>query len=245
MTDERARLLIGEDGPAAAPGVSPVDSAIDEPAGGARSGELPAERGPAWAEGDAADHLEELLAQETRPVAPSGEEGLAIEIVGPHLRVSGRIQLGYHRRLSDFINNHQGLVVLHDATVLRRNGDPTRVFAPSIWINLDDVTLVGQLVDDRPQGAGATVRMEKLPHTIIAVTQGHTLTGDVHLAPQAMLAGFVESPDPLFIPMTEVRTRSLADRRVITRYAFALLNRRHIVAATALQPGMIRGRGAI
>jgi hypothetical protein len=219
---------------------------VGDPAGAGIAAETPStERVPAWVEGDAADHLEDLVA-EVAPSAPSvDEEGVAIEIVGPHLRVSGRVRLGYHRRLSDFINNHQGLVVLHDATVLRRNGDPTRVFAPSIWINLDDVTLVGQLVDDRPESASATVRMEKRPHTIIAVTQGHTLTGDIHLAPEAMLAGFVESPDPLFLPMTEVRTRSLADRRVISRYPFALLNRRHIVAATALQAGMIRGRGAI
>jgi hypothetical protein len=219
---------------------------VGDPDGAATAVATPrTEREPASAEGDAADHLEDLITEAAPPVRTAAEEGLAIEIVGPHLRVSGRVQLGYHRRLSDFINNHQGLVVLHDATVLRRNGDPTRVFAPSIWINLDDVTLVGQLVDDRPVGAGASVRMERRPHTIIAVTQGHTLTGDVHLAPEAMLAGFVESPDPRFIPMTEVRTRSLADRRVITRYAFALLNRRHIVAATALQAGMIRGRGAI
>ena len=45
--------------------------------------------------------------------------------------------------------------------------------------------------------------------------------------------------------MTDVRTRSLADRRVISRYSFALLNRRHIVAATEMQPGMVRGRGVI
>jgi hypothetical protein len=213
--------------------------------GPADAGTASAEREPAWMEGDAAVQLEDLVGDVAAPRPIDRAEGLPIEIVGPHLRVSGNVQLGYHHRLSDFINNHQGLVVLQGATVLRRNGDPTRVFAPSIWINLDDVTLVGQLVDDRPPDASAAVRLEKRPHTIIAVTPGHTLTGDVHLAPQAVLAGFIESNDPLYIPLTEVRTRSLADRRVISRYAFALLNRRHIVAATALQPGMIRGRGAI
>jgi hypothetical protein len=45
--------------------------------------------------------------------------------------------------------------------------------------------------------------------------------------------------------MTDVRTRSLADRRVISRYCFALLNRRHLVAATELQPGMLRGRAVL
>ncbi len=198
---------------------------------------------PAWAEGDAADHLEDLVAG---PVASSQEgagEGYAVEVVGPHLRVSGRIRLGYHRRVSDYINNHLGLILLHEATVLRRNGEATRVYAPSIWVNLEDVTLIGQIVDDKPADAG--MRAERHQHTVIAVTQGHTLTGDMHLVPEAALAGYVESPEPRFVALTEVRTRSLADRRIITRYAFALLNRRHIVAITALQPGMIRGRGLI
>jgi hypothetical protein len=45
--------------------------------------------------------------------------------------------------------------------------------------------------------------------------------------------------------MTDVQTRSLADRRVISRYGFALVNRRHIVAATELEPGTVRGRGIL
>jgi hypothetical protein len=56
------------------------------------------------------------------------------------------------------------------------------------------------------------------------------------------IARFIESPSPTFIAMTDVRTRSLADRRVTTRYDFAVLNRRHVVAATQLLPGMTRGR---
>lgn len=204
------------------------------------------EHEPAWSEGDAAVHLEELLGEAAGTLEPrAGPEGLRIEIVGPHLRVAGTVQLGHHRRLSDFINNHQGLIDLQQATVLRRNGDPTRVYAPHIWINLDDVSLVGSLTDDRPAEPLPTMRLDKSSHPIIVVTQGHTLTGEVHLAPEAVLAVFIESNDPAFVPMTEVRTRSLADRRVVCRYAFALLNRRHIVAATALQPGMVRGRGVL
>jgi len=82
-------------------------------------------------------------------------------------------------------------------------------------------------------------------HTLVVVTSGHTLTGNVHVPPGADLAIFIESSDPQFIPMTDVRTRSLADRRVISRYGFALLNRRHVVAATELQPGMIPGRSVL
>jgi hypothetical protein len=77
------------------------------------------------------------------------------------------------------------------------------------------------------------------------VTPGHTLTGEIYLNPEAELASFIESTYPPFIPMTDLRARSLADRRITSRYAFALLNRRHIVAATGLQPGMLLGRGVL
>jgi hypothetical protein len=85
----------------------------------------------------------------------------------------------------------------------------------------------------------------KEAHGIVVVTPGHTLTGEVHLIPGGDLGSFIESDDPPFIPLTDVRTRSLADRRIIARYNFALLNRRHIVATTALAPEMVRGRSVL
>ena len=57
------------------------------------------------------------------------------------------MNLGYHSRLSDFVNNHDGLIKLRDVTVLRRNGDPTKVTSPSIWVNPDEVTLIGEMTD--------------------------------------------------------------------------------------------------
>lgn len=42
---------------------------------------------------------------------------------------------------------------------------------------------------------------------------GVVVTGEVHLNPDAVLSAFIESPSPAWIPMTDVRTRSLADRR--------------------------------
>ena len=197
-------------------------------------------------DGDAATHLEALVFGAVAPAAPTtGTEGLPIELVGEHLRLSGTVIIGFHRRLSDFVNNHEGLIQLHDVTVLRRNGDPTKVTSPSIWVSPDEVTLIGQSTDvDEREMAGRDY-MEKRAFHLIVVTPGHTLTGEVHLNREAVLAAFIESPSPVWIPMTDVRTRSLADRRVISRYGFALLNRRHIVAATELQPGMVRGRGVL
>lgn len=196
-------------------------------------------------DGDAATYLEELVVEELAGVLPGvPPAGVMIELVGPHLRLAGNVTLGSYRRLSDFINNHDGLMKLLDARVLRRNGDPTRVTAASIWVGPDEVTLIGQ-ESDPEGGTDPLLLVPKRTSQLLAVTPGHTLTGLVHLNPEAVLSAYIESPSPPWIPMTDVRTRSLADRRIIARYVFALVNRRHIVATTELQPGMVRGRGVL
>ena len=134
---------------------------------------------------------------------------------------------------------------LHDATVLRRNGDATRVTAASIWVSPAEVTLIGLVVNPDLESSSSDLRIAKAARGLVVVTPGHTLTGEVYLTPDAQLSVFIESSDPAFIPMTDVRARSLADRRVISRYPFALLNRRHIVAATELQQGMLRGHAVL
>ena len=120
-----------------------ADAASAERVAGVRAS-APGERAGGY-DGDAAIHLEELVV-EPMPAAERTHaiEGIPIELVGSHLRVSGSVVIGQHRRLSDFINHHEGLMELRDATVLRRNGDPTRVTAPSIWVSPDEVTLIGQ-----------------------------------------------------------------------------------------------------
>ena len=197
-------------------------------------------------DGDAATHLEALVFGGLAATqATIKAEGLPLELVGQHLRLSGTVTIGYHRRLSDFVNAHEGLIQLRDVVVLRRNGDPTKVTSPNIWVNPDEVTLIGQETDvSEPETPGHEF-LEKEPFRLIVVTPGHTLTGDVHLTSEAILSAFLESRDPVWIPMTDVQTRSLADRRVISRYAFALVNRRHIVAATELDANMIRRRGVL
>ncbi|HEY7937263.1 MAG TPA: hypothetical protein VID26_09080 [Candidatus Limnocylindrales bacterium] len=197
-------------------------------------------------DGDAATHLE-ALGYGTVILAPGvvHTEGLPLELVGQHLRLSGTVNIGFHNRLSDFMNNNDGLVHLREVTVLRRNGDPTKVTAPSLWVNPDEVTLIGETSDVEERSAGGREYSQKSAHYLIVVTPGHTLTGAVHLNPEAVLSAFIESRDPTWIPMTDVRTRSLADRRVISRYGFTVINRRHIVAATELAPGLLKGRGVL
>jgi len=201
-------------------------------------------RASRWADGDAGEHLEELVvdALPSLLTAEAAASALEIELVGPHLRLQGLVNTGYFRRVSDFLNHKEGLIDLQAATILRRNGDATKVRTPNIWVSPDEVTLIGQNTDPWADQPHTELWVEKVRKTLIVVTPGHTLTGDVYITREAQLAVYVESNDPQWVPMTDVRTRSLADRRIISRYPFALLNRRHIVAATELQPGMIPGR---
>jgi len=198
-------------------------------------------------DGDAGSYLEELIDSATAAAAEPVEAGAveAIELAGPHLRLAGEIALGRFRRLSDVVNNQQGLMMLQDATVLRRNGTATRVTTPGIWVNPNEVTLIGQASTAPDAEAPSEMRIAKDRHLLIVVTPGHTLSGWVYIPAGGSMSVFIESVEPSFIPITDVRARSLADRRIVTRYAFALLNRRHVVAATEADPETLTDRRAL
>ena len=132
-------------------------------------------------DGDASAYLEELVIGELPALLalPGPGSSVDVEVVGPHLRLCGTVGIGHFRRLSDFLNNRDGLIELRDATILRRNGDPTKVRTQSIWLSPHEVTLMGQL-ESPPDGAPQSeMRVPKQPRGLIVVTPGHTLTGEV------------------------------------------------------------------
>lgn len=186
---------------------------------------------------DAALHFEEIFGDDrAAPVEGHGRGGATrlVELIGPHIRLRGNISLGYHRRLTDVMNSHEGMFRIGDATVLRRNGDPTRVSVPDLWVAPGEVTIIADLEADTAAPTSAEMRIAKIEVGLIVVTPGHTINGLVYTPPGAQLDVFVESTSPQFVPMTDVHTRSLADRRVRGHYTFIVLNRRHIVAASAM-----------
>jgi hypothetical protein len=197
--------------------------------------------------GDASLHLEEILGETmAAPLAGRAVAGRMrrVEIVGPHLRLAGMLNLGHYRRITDLVNSQDGLFRVADATVLRRSGEPTKVTVPDLWVSPGEVTLIAEMDNEGVEPA-PDFMIPKKPTGLIVVTPGHTVTGEVYTPSEAQLAVFIESPSPPFIPMTNVRTRSLADRRVRARYAFAVLNRRHIVAASPLPDNLVGDRGVL
>ena len=177
----------------------------------------------------------------------AGDEPLGreekIELVGTHLRVKGLMYLGRFGRLTDLINAQSGYIRVHDANLLRRNGDPTTLVLPELMIDKDEISFIAQEDPEAPAeasglaGAGSMsdfgeVALTRLPRQFVLFTPGHTVTGSAHVYGETDLAGFVDTDDPRFIPLTDVTTRSLADRRIISHYKFVLINRTQMIAAS-------------
>ena len=163
-----------------------------------------------------------------------------IELIGPHLRVSGEVSLLRFNRLSDLINHGRGYIRLSQARLLRRNGDPTALVVPELMVNQDEVTFIGQRAEDvtAPVASPSEIdrpSMSRVQRQLVIFTPGHTLTGTVFLFSETDIATFVDSPDPHFIPMIDVTARSLADRRVISHFGLVLINRTQMTAASLLE----------
>jgi hypothetical protein len=158
-----------------------------------------------------------------------------VELVGPHLRVGGRISLGRFGRLSDRVNHSRGFILMNDARLLKRNGDPTPLVLSELYVNQDEVTFIAVAHsgrDDRPSTgpAGDRPLVHKEPRPYVVFTPGHSISGRIHVYEAMSLANFVDASDPRFIPMTAVTTRSLADRRVVSRFDLLLINRTQMTA---------------
>jgi hypothetical protein len=175
----------------------------------------------------------------TSPVVDERYE--TIELVGPHLRVSGKISLLKFARLSDLINHSRGYVRLLDARLLRRNGEPTNLVVAELMVNQDEITFIGQREGDVSNAPVALTDgmdrplMSRTARQLVIFTPGHTLSGTVYLFSETDVATFVDSADPRFVPMVNVTARSLADRRVISHFGLLLVNRTQMTAASLLE----------
>ena len=151
--------------------------------------------------------------------------------------------LGRFGRLTDLINAQSGYIRVHDAHLLRRNGDPTTLVLPGA----DDRQ--GRDLVHRPGGPEAPAEASG-----IAGAGGMSDFGEVDPDAQAPPVravhagphrhglgpclwrdgprGLRRTDDPRFIPLTDVTTRSLADRRIISHYKFVLINRTQMIAAS-------------
>lgn len=173
--------------------------------------------------------------------APAPGRSEPVELVGPHLRVSAMVDLLRFNHLVDLVNHTRGYVRIHEARLLRRNGEPTPLVVPELYVNQDEITFIAQataaaptaeLVDEwaTPGADSGSARIPKFARRFVVFTPGHAIVGTMDVFREMTVANFVDSSEPRFVPMTGVTARSLADRRVISKFDLLLINRTQMTA---------------
>jgi hypothetical protein len=156
-----------------------------------------------------------------------------VQLIGTYLRAEGAVDLGNFVRLSDYVNLLEGFFTINDVVLLSRLGEPTRITFPDFRVRLDDIAIIGQGFD----AAAHTDRViPKQRRRLVVTTGAHIIYGYAYLHEDASLTAFVDSTDPPFMPMTNVRVRWLTDRRLAGRFPFALVHRKKIIGV-ATEPG--------
>ncbi len=153
---------------------------------------------------------------------------LAVELVSAHTRVGGSVNLGAYTRLSDLLNFHDEILSVKDAKILNRTGIATADGAAELDIRLDGLTLVVDHSDYVPPPDSETV--EKRPYRMLVLTEGHVITGTFFIYPGAEAAAYLRAKEPHWVPVSDVRVRSLVDRRIKFSAGFAVLNRGSVLA---------------
>ncbi len=172
-----------------------------------------------------------------KPGAADDEEAgprVEVEVLGNGYQVNGAMVTGQFDRLSDWLNMQQGWVNVHDGLLFR----PGREVAAdrqrtSQWVRLNQVVLVAERQKaQRERGRGTTPYVKKERRRVTITTQEFQLRGDIHIVEAGSIRTFLESPDPHFLPMTDVVVRWLADDTVVNHYPFALVNRGQLISVS-------------
>jgi hypothetical protein len=162
-----------------------------------------------------------------------GLDGVAVdvEIFGAGFQISGQIRTGQFDRLSDWLNMQTGFIQVRDAwhVHLGQSSAP----APdqrkgTLWVRLNQVVLVAERSPVQQNRPGAPV-VQKQRRKVSIVTPGYNLAGSVHIHAYGSMVQFLESPDPHFLPITDLTLRWLSDPAMIARFPFAMVNREQLV----------------
>ena len=159
---------------------------------------------------------------------------LAVELIGPHVRFGGTVKLGPYLRLSDLLNFHDQTLTLADAVVLNRTGQPTADGVPALDVRADAISLVIDHSGYVPPAASDDVAVQKASYRLMAVTDAHLITGTFFIHPGVEPNAYLLAAEPRWIPLTDVRVRSMVDRGIKFGAEFAVLNRRSVEATSIL-----------
>ena len=155
-----------------------------------------------------------------------------VEVFGNGFQISGQIRTGSFNRLSDWLNMQTGFIQLREASVTHLGHanlpDPEHQHG-TMWIRLNQVVLVAERGSAAAAGAsGMVVQKQKRRATI--VLPGYSLRGSLHVHAHGSLQQFLETPDPKFIPVTDLVIRWTDDPAVMARFPLGLINREQLVS---------------
>jgi hypothetical protein len=182
-----------------------------------------------------------------RATSDDGEVGpiADVEIFGDGFQISGRICTGQFPRLSDWLNMQQGFIRVQEASLAHLGHgnlpDPERQKG-TLWVRLNQIVMVAELNVVAATRPGApVVQKERRKATI--VTPGYSLRGNLHVHAYGSMKQFLESPDPHFIPITELTMRWTSDPALVSRFPFALVNREQLITLLD-EPAAPAGEGS-
>lgn len=158
---------------------------------------------------------------------------LEVELISDHARIGGSINLGAYTRLSDLLSFHDEILTVTDGVILTRTGRQTADGAPQLDVHLEELTLV---IDRSnyvpPPDIGQAI--EKTAHRMLAVTAAHIITATFFIYPSAEPISYLRAKEPPWVPVANVRVRSLVDRRIRYGADFAVLYRNAVLATSVL-----------
>jgi hypothetical protein len=154
-----------------------------------------------------------------------------VEMFGDGFQITGRLHTGQFDRLSDWLNMQTGFIKVQDASLTRlgrANGPDPDNQRGMLWVRLNQVVFIAERALVQQARPGAVV-VQKQRRTVTAVTPGYTLHGNLHVHAHGSMKQYLESPDPRFIPLTDVSVRWLSDPTLMNRFPFGLINRDQLI----------------
>jgi hypothetical protein len=185
---------------------------------------------PIWGTlGSPSSGTEEEWAVRDDPIP--GGVAVDIDIFGTGFQISGQLHTGQFDRLSDWINMQSGFIRVRDALLVQQGlgsaSDPDRPRG-TLWVRLDQVAMIAERAPAQPSRPGAPV-IQKQRRRVSMLTPGYSLSGSIHVHAHGSMAQFLETPDPHFLPVTDVTVRWINNPTLAARFPFALLNRSQLV----------------
>lgn len=170
--------------------------------------------------------------QDRRPDEVETGPIVDVEIFGNGFQISGQICTGQFPRLSDWLNMQQGFIRVQDGSLahLGRSNlpDPDQQKG-TLWVRLSQIVMVAEHTAATLERPGAPV-VQKERRRATIVTPGYTMRGNLHVHTHGSMKQYLETPDPHFLPLTEMTIRPTSDPALVSRFPFALVNREQFIS---------------